>query len=37
MTFLFGLIFSRILLLGLKPAKEKPEKMLHTKDAKDII
>ena len=29
-TFLFGLIFSRILLLGLKPAKEKPEKMLHT-------
>jgi uncharacterized protein (TIRG00374 family) len=26
MTFLFGLIFSRILLSGLKPAKEKPEK-----------
>jgi len=30
-TFLFGLIFSRILLSGLKPAKEKPEKMLHIK------
>jgi len=29
MTFLFGLIFSRILLLGLKHEKEKPEKMLH--------